>query len=71
MANFVLLDEEGIRFGEFEAPDRWQAWGIAIRLARYPRPRPRTWSLLIEKDAGLAYMGGVGFQPKRAEVKRP
>jgi hypothetical protein len=71
MKSYVILDQNGYRVGDFEASGALKAWQTATQIVRTIKPRPRIWSLLRVDKTEPAYMGGVGLDPKRAEVDRP
>jgi hypothetical protein len=71
MKKYVVLDRDGYRVADFDATGALKAWQTAAQIVRTVRPRPRVWSLLRVDKAEPAYMGGVGLDPKRAEVDRP
>lgn len=69
MKSYIVLDGDGSRIAEFEASGALKAWQTAAHLVRTVKPRPRVWSLLRVDKSEPVYMGGVGLDPKRAEVK--
>jgi hypothetical protein len=70
MKKYVVLDGEGYRLADFEASGALKAWQTVGHIVRAVKPRPRVWSLLRVHKTEPVYMGGVGLDPKRAEVKR-
>lgn len=71
MKKYVVLDRDGYRLADFDATGALKAWQTAAQIVRTVTPRPRVWSLLRVDKAQPVYMGGVGLEPKRAEVERP